>query len=130
MKVFENQNLVLERDENLKCLIQNWKGFASSDKFREGINKTVELFKDKKLNKILSNTKDFGMVKKEDTEWLNTQAMPQLIKTGLKCAAFVVPSNVFSQMSIENFKKEAEGPIEIRYFDNADKAKAWLAEFK
>ena len=53
MRVFENQNIVIERDEQLKCLIQNWKGFASSEKFREGILKSVELFKDKKLNKIL-----------------------------------------------------------------------------
>ena len=127
MKVFENQNIVIERDDQLKCLIQNWKGFASSEKFREAIHKSVEQFNDKKLNKILSNTKDFGMVKKEDTDWLNNNAMPLLIKNGLKYAAFVVPSNVFSQMSVENFKKDASGPIEIRYFDDADKAKQWLA---
>lgn len=128
MKVFEHQNVVIERDDNLKCLIQNWKGFATSEKFREGIQKSVEQFNDKKLNKILSNTKDFGMVKKEDTEWLNNNAMPLLIKNGLKYAAFVVPSNVFSQMSVENFKKDASGPVEIRYFDDAAKAKQWLAE--
>lgn len=127
MKVFENQNLVLERDDQLKCLIQNWKGFASSDRFREGIQKSIDLFKDKKLNKILSNTKDFGMVKKEDTEWVGSYSMPLLIKDGLKYLAFVVPTNVFSQLSIENFKKGAEGPVEIRYFDNTEKAKEWMA---
>ena len=128
MKVYENQNIVIERDDNIKCLIQNWRGFASSERFREGINKTVELFKDKKLNKILSNTKDFGMVRKEDTDWVGTNAMPLLAQNGLKQIAFVVPKNVFSQMSVENFKKESQGPVEIRYFDDVDKAKNWMAE--
>ncbi|WP_017731131.1 hypothetical protein [Nafulsella turpanensis] len=128
MKVFESQNIVIERDDELKCLIQNWKGFASSERFREGIQKSIDLFKDKKLNKILSNTKDFGMVKKEDTEWVNSYSMPLLIKDGLKYMAFVVPSNVFSQMSVENFKKQSEGPVEIRYFDDVSKAKEWMAE--
>ena len=89
MKVFENQNIVLERDDNLICLIQNWKGFATSEKFRECIKKTHELFEDKKLNKILSNTKDFGMVKKEDTDWVTTNSMPILIKNGLKYITFI-----------------------------------------
>lgn len=128
MKVFESQNIIIERDDNLKCLIQNWKGFATSEKFREGIQKSVDLFQDQKLDKILSNTKDFGMVKKEDTEWVNSYSMPLLIKSGLRYMAFVIPSNVFSQMSVENFKKESTGPVEIRYFDDLQKAREWMAE--
>lgn len=128
MKVYENQNIVIERDDNLKCLIQNWKGFASSERFRESIKKTIELFEDKKLNKILSNTKDFGMVKKEDTEWVGTYSMPLLIKNGLKYMAFVVPTNVFTQMSVDNFKKDASGPVEIRYFDDVVKARQWFTQ--
>lgn len=127
MKVFENQNIVIERDDQLKCLIQNWKGFATSDRFREAIQKSIELFKDKKLNKILSNTKDFGMVKKEDTEWVNTYSMPLLIENGLRYMAFIVPSNVFSQMSVENFKKEMAGPVELRFYEDVDKARDWMA---
>lgn len=128
MKVFESQNIVIERDDKLKCLIQNWKGFATSDRFREGIQKTIDLFQDKKLNKILSNTKDFGMVKKEDTEWVNSYSMPILIKNGLRYMAFVVPSNVFAQMSVENFKKEMAGPVELRFYEDVDKAKEWMAQ--
>ncbi len=128
MKVFESENIIIERDDNLKCLIQNWKGFATSEKFREGIQKSIDLFKDKKLDKILSNTKDFGMVKKEDTEWVNSYSMPLLIKNGLRYMAFVVPSNVFSQMSVENFKKEMAGPVELRFYEDVAKAKEWMAE--
>lgn len=128
MKVYEAQNIIIERDDKLKCLIQNWRGFANSDKFRDGIKQTEELFKDKTLNKIISNTKDFGMVKKEDTEWVSNQSMPILIERGLKYMAFVVPSNVFSQMSVENFKKQSENVVQIRYFDDVEKAKEWMEE--
>lgn len=127
MNVFENQNIVIERDEQLKCLIQNWKGFATSERFREAIQKTIDLFEDKNLDKILSNTKDFGMVKKEDTEWVNAYSMPLLIENGLRYMAFIVPSNVFSQMSVQNFKKEMAGPVELRFYEDVEKAREWMA---
>lgn len=128
MNVFENQNAIIAIDKDLKCLIQNWRGFASSKNFREVIEKTHDFFNEMKLDKILSNTRDFGMVKKEDTDWVNAHSMPILMKRGLRYMAFVVPSNVFSQMSVENFKKESTGPVEIRYFDDVNKAREWMAE--
>lgn len=128
MKVFENQNVVIECDENTKCLIQNWKGLAGSLRFRESIEKTIELFEEKKLDKILSNTKESGMVKKVDTDWVGTYAMPILIKNGLKFMAFVVPNNIFTQRSIDNFKHNAPGPVEIRYFNDDAQAREWFAE--
>jgi hypothetical protein len=127
MKIFESKNLVIERDDKLKCIIQHWKGFASSESFRQGIEKSIALFKDKSLDKILSNTRDFGMVKKEDTEWVNSYSMPLLLQNGLRYIAFVVPANVFSQISVENFKKGSKDSVEIRYFDDVEKAKEWMA---
>lgn len=127
MIVHKSKTLDIERDNNLKCLIQHWKGYASSEDFRKGIESSLELFKDKSLDKILSNTKDAGLVKKEDTEWLNTYAMPLLIKNGLKHIAFVLSTSVFSQMSVENFKKYSKEIVQIQYFDNLDRAKEWMA---
>lgn len=127
MKVFESRNLDIERDDHLKCLIQHWKGYATSKDFREAIYKTIEHFKDKNLDKILSNTKEFNVVKKEDTDWANHYSMPLLIEHGLRYVAFVVPSNVFSQISVENFKKSSKEKVEIRYFEDVDKAKEWMA---
>lgn len=127
MKVFENTNIVIEQDESLKCIIQHWRGFATSEKFREAIEKTIELFEERKLNKILSNTRDFGLIRKEDTDWANAYSMPLLIANGLKYVVFVVPRSAFSQISVENFKKESKNSVEIQYFEDVAKAKEWMA---
>ena len=128
MKLFENTNIVIEQDKKLKCLIQNWKGFATSEKFREAIEKTIELFKSHEYNKILSNTHDFGLVRKEDTDWSNTYAMPLLLENGLQFVAFVQPRSAFSQISVENFSQGAQNKAEIRYFNEVQKAREWMAK--
>ena len=128
MIVYSKPYVTIERNDELKCLIQNWKGFAVSEKFREAINASLIQFKQGEEDKIISNTKDFSLVKKEDTDWVAQVIMPQLVQHGLRYMAFVVPSNIFSQLSVDNFKEEAGTVVNIRYFEDLESAKEWCAE--
>lgn len=130
MEIFENENIVIVEDENLNCLIQNWRGTATSEKFRECIEETNELFKTGKYNKILSNTQNFGIVKKEDTNWVNNYSIPLLIKNGLKYFVFVDPKNAFTHMSVEYFKEDAKKMLEIQHFESVEEAMEWLANLE
>lgn len=120
--------VTIERDSELQCLIQTWKGFAKSESFREAINQSLNFFKKGGINKIISNTKDFALVKKEDTDWVAQVITPQMVQHGLRYMAFVVPTNVFTQLSVDNFKGEADSVVSIRYFDDLKAAKDWLAK--
>lgn len=124
--LFQQPYLTVEYDAANKLLIQNWKGFASSAQFREGIEKSIEIFKQKKPIRLLSNTKEGALVKKEDTDWAASYAIGQMIQHGLKSMAFVVPANVFAQMSVKNFSGQAAGTFQPQYFDNKEKAIEWL----
>lgn len=126
MIVYQKPYLTLEYDEKLTCLIQRWKGFATSEQFREGINQSVNYFKAKKINKLISDTKDFAVVKKDDTDWVAGHATPIMVQNGLKYMAFILPTNVFTQVSVNNFKNKADDILQIQYFDNLDKALQWL----
>lgn len=125
--LFEKPYLTIIYDEELNCIQQNWKGFAKSQDFREGILKSLQFFKDKKADKILSNTKELSIVKKEDTDWVAKDITPALVSNGMKKMAFIVPSNAFAQMSVNNFKEDANKIVSIRYFDDIQKAKEWMA---
>ena len=128
MILFERPYVTLELDEQLKCLTQRWKGFAKSEQFREGINKSLEFFQQKQIDKIISDTKDFSLVKKEDTDWVATVITPKMVQHGLRRMAFIVPTNIFTQITIDNFKNEAKGGVAIQYFDDYEKAKDWMSK--
>ncbi len=130
MILIEKPYLILEYDEALQCIVQYWKGFAKSGEFREGINKSLEFFKQKKVDKIISDTKNLSLIKKEDTDWVAKEVTPAMVKQGLRYMAFIVPSSVFTQLSVDNYKTEAGKSVTIRYFDQLNDAKTWLSEVK
>jgi hypothetical protein len=130
MILYQKPYLTIEHDENLSCLIQRWKGFATSEQFREGIRQSVSYFEEKKMNKLISDTKDFAVVKKDDTDWVASHATPIMVRNGLKYMAFILPTNVFTQVSVNNFKSKADDILQIQYFDNYDKAIQWLVSLQ
>jgi hypothetical protein len=126
MIFFEDSYLTISVDEYSQCLIQTWKGYARSDEFRRGIEASIELFQQQKLSKIISNTKDFAVAQKEDTDWVAGYATPILVEHGLKYMAFVMPVSSFAQVSVYNFKSQTDKMITIKYFVEFDHAKTWI----
>lgn len=127
MEFFNEKHLFLAYDEDLKAIIQVWKGFFSSESFREGVNKTNQLFAMKKpVSKFLVDISESSVIKKEDTEWAAKNAIPIAIKNGLKYYGFVLPENIFTQVSLKNFRQDLNQPtLEVQIFDNLDTAKEW-----
>lgn len=106
----------------------HWKGYASSEEFQTGMNKLLEFMQNQPVTKILSDTRDFGVITPSDQQWVIENWLPAALKTGYNRIAIVVPSDVFSQISIDSVMEEAkkEAPVNDRYFDNTDKAIEWL----
>jgi hypothetical protein len=130
MEFVNKKHLYLAYDEDLQAIIQVWKGFFTSELFREGVNKTNELFAMKKpVTKFLVDISESSVIKKEDTEWAATNAIPTAIKNGLKYYGFVLPSNVFAQVSLNNFRKDLNQPsLEVQIFASLERAKDWAKE--
>ncbi len=126
MMFFQESYLTISIDEYSQCLIQTWKGYARSGEFRKGIEESMRLFQQKKLSKIVSNTKEFAVAQKEDTDWVSGYAMPILVEHGLKYMAFVMPLSSFAQVSVYNFKSQADKMVTIKYFVEFDHAKSWI----
>ena len=128
MLLVDKPFVTIERDDQLRCLTQTWKGFAKSEDFRAAIEQSLEFFEKGDLDKIISNTKDAALVKKEDTDWVAQVITPQMVQHGLRYMAFIVPTNVFTQVTVDNFKEEADSVVSIRYFDKVETAKDWLTK--
>ncbi|SDM33336.1 hypothetical protein SAMN05421823_112118 [Catalinimonas alkaloidigena] len=126
MILFQKPYLTLELVESSGLLIQHWKGFATSQQFREGIEKSIEVFQKGKADKLISDTKEAAVVKREDTDWVANIATPKLVQHGLRGMAFVLPTSAFTKISVGNFQSRADEILKIQNFDNLDKAKEWL----
>lgn len=130
MKEVNEKHLVLEYDEASRCIIQTWKGFSGSVKFREGVEKTNQLFKkNNPTKKFIVDATEAAVVAQEDTIWAAKTAIPIAIQNGLKYYALVVPKNVFSQLSLQNFRNMLNQPsLEVQLFDDLLKAKNWIQD--
>lgn len=126
MKLYEKPYLTIIYDEELNCIQQDWQGYAKSEDFREGILISLEFLKEKKADKVLSNTKEFSLVQQADTEWVAKEITPAMVKNGMKKMAFIIPSSIFAKISVDNFKQGANDIVTIAYFDDMQKAKDWL----
>lgn len=128
MVTVNEKHLVLKYDENLNCIFQIWKGFFTSEQFREGVEQTNKLFAQQKpVPNFLVDISESSVIKKEDTEWAATTAIPLAVKNGLKNYGFVLPKNVFAQVSLNNFRRDLNQPtLSIELFDNLERAKDWV----
>jgi hypothetical protein len=126
MNVFESQAVRLDYNTQLKLLTQVWTGFATSEQFREGIDKTVDFASKNSIKAIISDTRAQKVVKPEDTSYA-ASVMPKLFQSGLKAMAFVMPQDVFTKMSLNRFSKEQEAPSQVQYFGNMADAEQWVS---
>lgn len=108
------------------CLIQTWKGFCTSEDFREAQKKTVVLFVEKRCKNFISDTTSASLLKKEDTDWVSEVITPQLLKAGMVRLNMVLPASAFTKMTLLNLEKaeDASGNANIKMFGSLESALA------
>ncbi|MBD0402791.1 hypothetical protein [Flammeovirga sp. EKP202] len=65
----------------------------------------------------------------ETQDWINEQSVPLNVKIGLEKMAFIVSSDIFSQMSFEKILDKTTSEIDLfklQYFDDEVNATEWL----
>ncbi|MDJ1500536.1 hypothetical protein [Xanthocytophaga agilis] len=129
MKILEEKFVNIDYDAASETLIQTWLGFISSENFRNAIDKTVDISREKNVRAIISDTSQLSIVRREDTEYA-ASVMPELIQNGLKRMAFVLSENAFAQMSVKNFSTQTKEKVEenelVKHFASMELAKKWI----
>ncbi len=121
IKLYEKPYLDIDFDEERSLIIQTWKSFATPTQFRDGLEKSWEFIRTKKASLLLVNTR----TKNDNTGWI-TRSLPAPLRYGLKAQAFIVGSGIADQLSLKTFKYQQEA-TNTQYFEDAKKAKNWLA---
>ncbi len=124
MIVHQHLNVTIEYDQAKQRLTQAWTGFIPSADFRAAIDATKAFVKKNPVKTIISDTLNQGVVKPEDTEYAGG-IMPDMFENGLKAMAFVIPENIFTQLSLKRFADQ-ESSDNIQYFKSVPEAHVWL----
>ena len=128
MLIEDKAHCTIEYDPTLKCVIQTWKGFAGSQKFRASLLKTLEVFETQEATSIINNTQHSKVVAAEDLDWSAREIDPKLIECGLRKIALIVPQDRFTRHSLAHFRQNSGEHFVIQHFADLDEAKAWIAE--
>jgi len=133
MKLYEEKYGSLEYDPAVPAIVATFNGFMSSEQFRDFLNKGLGYLieKKKKHGKILwlADTTKHVVQPDQDTKWVADEWNPRALKEGIQHVAFVLPENVFGNISIKkyanNSEKKNDGMV-VQMFGNIESAKNWF----
>lgn len=128
MVYFEDKNWLIEWDEIRKWVKVDMIGFVQGEAHRNGSMKVVELLKQKKATKILTDTRQAKVLGLAEQKWVNEVWVPMMKAAGMRYTATVLPQNVIAQMSINAIAKtnKTVTDLENAYFGTMEEAQDWL----
>jgi hypothetical protein len=123
---YETSFLTIGWDDSINCVVSKSKGYAGGKEYRDALDKGLELLVQKKSHKWLSDAREGTVMSQEDAQWAMQDWRPRAAKAGLKWTALVLSESALQKMQLDRMRRVEESLVETSYFDDIDKAKAWL----
>lgn len=132
----ESTNTIIRKDEFVTVEVSpsdslitlKWTGYAPSREYRSILNEAQQHVCTLGLKRWFADLRFMDAILWQDEHWSVTDWHPRMVTSGLKRMAILTGADYFNQMSVERIITAAspEMPFVISYFDDVDKAKAWL----
>ena len=131
MEIFKSNYQTINYDSG--NLVQTWAKESKTltdELFKAEMIKLGEAFDNQKPQTVLINMADFVFtVAPEVQEWVNKNVNYKLIEISTKKLAFIVSTEIFTAISVEQTLDEDEGAkLNTQFFDKKENAEKWLAE--
>lgn len=127
---FQNDSVVVELVNDGTAVAMTWKGFIPSAKYREALEKTLEIARKHRIKYWISDIRQMKVISAKDQEWAATVWLSNAVAAGCyEKQAVIMSEDVFGQASAKNILTTVQNKqIEIQNFVSKDQAKKWLAE--
>ena len=127
MVSFDEKFLQIYYDETVPCVTMQWKDFATSEEFKIGLNKGLDLLMEQNTENWLADLRKMDVIDPDDEKWSNEDWFPRALAGGVKKMALIPSVDIFNNMSVESIMNEVAGTgLVVHYFDNVEEAKTWL----
>ncbi|GAA0195965.1 hypothetical protein GCM10009122_60320 [Fulvivirga kasyanovii] len=127
---FENDCSIIQYDHQNSVLLFRWKLEPASEEFKQAMHEVIAALRHFKTSKVVWDTVRLGCVLFDDQKWIANVWLKQAIEAGYAQAAFVVPEDVFTKMSVEDTVEMGTaitaGVRQTKYFDDMKNALEWI----
>jgi hypothetical protein len=118
-------------DSSIECVEYVPKRGLELEEAKAGLNKAIQLIKDKKAYKIMVDVRLHNKFSPEEGAWVETQWVPQAVEAGMKVIALVFPEALVAAMEIDKTAGRIDPSTtghRRRMFESQESAKYWLAK--
>ncbi len=127
--VFEDKNLRMEYVANGNYIHETWWGTTVPDVFNRLLDIIIQELENTKATGIILDAREHKGLGPASQERAAKKIGEYAAKVGRFRQAIIVPKDVFSKFSVENFSKKLEKEVVVtRYFEDVDSAQKWLQE--
>lgn len=124
LEVKKQNTLILDLQN--RVAIQKWNKNSTFEEFMEIIDRTLDLIKDKSINKVVSDAKIQSPLKKEEVNYA-TKALELYFEEGLEKIALITPQSIFNQILVCDFIQNAKEQ-KAKSFATINEAQNWILE--
>ena len=130
MAIYQIQSSTISYDAEKRIMTAKFVGFMNSNQFREFMQAGLSALKQKLATgnvMWLADTQEHKIAKREDTDWVAQSWTPEAVKAGLTHIAFVLPKDVFAELSVGNYQEKVQtvGKLTIKNFGTVKDAEEW-----
>lgn len=123
---FDKDYVSISYDANNHLLVASWKMPPLSSEFRTYMEALISAMEHFETGKLIADTTRMGTLSLEDQEWSSKDWTRRAIEVGYSHVAILLPTDVFSQMAIEDTMNGMVGPVAFSYFENMEDALIWM----
>lgn len=113
-------------NEKANCIITRSIGFVYDTELKTFLDKIIIFLKEKNTNKLIVDLTYRQTYTIEDQEWIDKDWFPRALQAGLTYFGYVMPDDLFMQLSADEILVKRKGTVDVIPFGNLDKAIEWI----
>lgn len=127
---YQDEYATIELDDSVPCVKLTLRGVPKhSEHYALVQTRRMELINREAKNypklHMLTDSSEAGPVLDEDVQHFRENVLPAMEKAGIRYLAIVMPSNKFTQLTIQDMTQERK-LIEVKNFESLREARQWL----
>ncbi len=126
--IFEHESLTLTHYPEASCILETWNGFTSFELFSSLLEEVLKLMAQKGAKNLILDTRQHRGLSPKGQEHGVNRCTQHAKQYGQMLHAIIVPEDIFSKFSVENFVKKLDKSqlVVNAYFKEVEDALKWI----